>query len=310
MMKHFRGIVSALLAVLLLSLPVFASTGFHAGLSVDRETEGQITVVVRDSSVLADNVPTLSIPCDYEYAEVSGPDGAVDCTIADGYVSFPVAKGGTYVITETDAPAGEGGDGGTPAPAPGVLPPQGGETDTSADGESEAAEPSEELWSNPFTDVDRDAWYYDCVAEVNQKGLMNGMGDGTVFAPRETTTRAMVMTILARLSGVDTDTGAVWYEAGLNWAVDAGITDGTSPAEDITREQLAAMLYRHAGCPPVDGALVDYPDGDSVSVWAVDAMLWAVHSGILQGDGNRMLSPGNTASRAELAAVLARYMSK
>ena len=160
--------------------------------------------------------------------------------------------------------------------------------------------------SLPFTDVARGAWYYDAVHYVWASGLMNGVG-GSLFDPGGTTTRGMLMTILARLDGVDTAGSAPWYQAGMEWAVASGVSDGTNPEGAITREQAAAMLYRCAGSPAVaEDHLNSFADGDSVSGWARDAVNWAVSAGILEGSGGS-LNPQGTATRAQLAAMLMRF---
>ena len=91
-------------------------------------------------------------------------------------------------------------------------------------------------------------WYADAVKYVTDKGLMNGTDDNQ-FSPSATTTRAMLMTVLARYAGEDTTGGATWYEKGMNWAKAKGVSDGTNPNANITREQLVTMMYRYAGSP-------------------------------------------------------------
>lgn len=162
-------------------------------------------------------------------------------------------------------------------------------------------------WTSPFADVRQGAWYYDSVALVCQEGLMRGTGQG--FQPGATVTRGTLATILARLDGADTDGGGTWYEKGMAWAVAAGVSDGTAPEQAVTREQAAVMLYRYAGRPAVSGGkLAAFPDGGQVSRWAVRGMGWAVEQGLIQG-GDRGLDPQGTATRAELAAMLSRFLT-
>lgn len=156
-----------------------------------------------------------------------------------------------------------------------------------------------------YSDVESGAWYADAVQYVAGKGLMNGTGNDQ-FSPNGLTTRGMIMTILARSAGVDTSGGAVWYEKSMNWAKANGVSDGTNPTATITREQLAAMLYRYAGSPGTDGKLDGFADADSVSAYAVGAMQWAVRNGIVNG-ANGKLNPKNNATRAEVAAILMRF---
>ena len=153
-------------------------------------------------------------------------------------------------------------------------------------------------------------WYADAVKYVTDKGLMNGTDDNQ-FSPSATTTRAMLMTVLARYSGEDTTGGATWYEKGMNWAKAKGVSDGTNPNANITREQLVTMMYRYAGSPKADGKLDSFSDAASVSTYAADAMQWAVANGIVNGS-NGKLNPQNNATRAQVAAILMRFceMSK
>lgn len=161
----------------------------------------------------------------------------------------------------------------------------------------------------PFTDVASGSWYYDGVKYVCDNGLMNGTS-ANEFNPNANTTRSMIVTILARMEGVNTSGGATWYAAGREWAMGAGISDGTNMTGKITREQLAAMLYRYAKLKGYDvSASADisgYTDASGVSSWAKEAMQWAVGSGLIQGSGNA-LTPQANASRAQIATILMRF---
>ena len=161
-----------------------------------------------------------------------------------------------------------------------------------------------------FSDVAKSDWFADAVAYVTDKGLMSGTGSDK-FAPSATTTRAMLMTVLARYAGEDTTGGATWYEKSMEWAKAKGVSDGTNPNADITREQLVTMLYRYAGSPAVNGSPSDFSDAASVSSYAENAMQWAVANGIVNGS-NGKLNPQDNATRAEVAAILMRFceMSK
>ena len=150
-------------------------------------------------------------------------------------------------------------------------------------------------------------WASEAVDYVVSEGLFNGTSD-TTFSPDASMTRAMFFTVLARLDGVDTTGGATWYEKAMAWAVAEGITDGTNPEATITREQLAVMLYRYAGSPAAEGSLTGFADAASVSAWAQDAMEWAVAEGILTGKNGSALDPQGTASRAEVATMLMRFV--
>ena len=163
--------------------------------------------------------------------------------------------------------------------------------------------------SLPFTDVNASRWYYSSVKFAYEKGLMNGTGNGT-FSPNADTTRGMIVTMLARLEGQNTS-GTPWYAAGQKWAMDNGISDGTNMTGALTREQFAAILYRYAKQKGYDisksADLNGFADANTVSTYATDAMRWAVASGLIQGS-NSKLNPKATASRAQVATILMRFM--
>ena len=165
----------------------------------------------------------------------------------------------------------------------------------------------------PFTDVTSGSWYYDGVKYVCDNGLMNGTS-ANEFNPNANTTRSMIVTILARMEGVNTSGGATWYAHGREWAIGAGVSDGTNMEGKITREQLAAMLYRYAKLKGYDvSASADisgYTDASSVSSWATDAMRWAVSAGLINGRTATTLAPQGNATRAEVASILMRFMQK
>ena len=161
-----------------------------------------------------------------------------------------------------------------------------------------------------FNDVSANDWFASAVDYVTGKGMMNGTAANT-FSPKANTTRGMLMTVLARHAGEDTTGGSVWYEKGMNWAKANGVSDGTNPQVNITREQLAAMLYRYAqnkkydvsGAKSLDG----YTDAQSVSSYAVPALQWANAAGVVNGKSGSKLDPKGNATRAEVAAMLMRF---
>ena len=162
-----------------------------------------------------------------------------------------------------------------------------------------------------FTDVPAGSWYEEAVNYVHEKGLMNGTSSNA-FSPNANTTRGMIVTILARVEGVNTN-GTPWYAAGQKWAMDNGISDGTNMPGVITREQLATILYRYAKQKGYDvsksAALTAFSDADKVSGYAAEAMQWAVAEGLLQGS-NGKLNPQGSATRAQVATILMRFMEK
>lgn len=157
-----------------------------------------------------------------------------------------------------------------------------------------------------FKDVPQNSWFASAVQYVTSNSLMNGTST-TVFSPNATMSRGMLMTVLARYAGESTEGGTVWYEKGMNWAKNKGISDGSAPNRNITREQLAAMLYRYAGEPDGAADLSAYTDAGSVSAYAEKAVQWCVKNGILTGKTSSTLAPKATATRAECAAMLQRF---
>ena len=158
-----------------------------------------------------------------------------------------------------------------------------------------------------FKDVPQ-SWFASAVQYVTSNSLMNGTST-TAFSPSATMSRGMLMTVLARYAGESTEGGTVWYEKGMNWAKNKGISDGSAPNRNITREQLAAMLYRYAGEPDGAADLSAYTDAGSVSAYAEKAVQWCVKNGILTGKTSSTLAPKATATRAECAAMLQRFAS-
>lgn len=172
----------------------------------------------------------------------------------------------------------------------------------------------------PFTDVKVGSWYYDAVAFVYENGLMQGTS-AMRFSPDSSLTRAMLAQILYNRAGKPTvkDKSAftdvandAWYADAVIWAYGEGIVSGVgggkfAPDASITREQLAAMLYRAAGSPEVQETTLTFNDASKVSSYAKSAICWAVEEGIVTGKGGNRLDPTGTATRAEVAQMLARF---
>ena len=175
----------------------------------------------------------------------------------------------------------------------------------------------------PFNDVSESEWFYEAVKYVYDKGMMNGISD-TSFAPYSNLTRGMIAQVLYNLEGKPAVSGSAytdvaadqWYNGAVNWAAQKGIVtgygDGTfGPMDNITREQMAAILYRYAQYKGYDvsakGDLTAFTDGNTVSDWAKDAMSWAVGTALFNGKGDGILDPTTTATRAEVAKILMTY---
>ena len=186
---------------------------------------------------------------------------------------------------------------------------------------TEPEEPATDV-SDIFIDVAANAWYKDAVQYAYDNGLMTGVS-ATEFAPEATTTRAMIVSILARLEGVTTAQAAGfadvddndWYATAVNWAANVGVVNGYEdntfrPNQPITREQLAAILMNYAAYKGEDvSARADLSAyTDQPSTWATDTMSWAVAEGLISGVTNDELRPQGNATRAQVAAILQRFL--
>ena len=174
-----------------------------------------------------------------------------------------------------------------------------------------ADETTEQPSTKTFSDVASTDWFADAVKYVSDKGMMNGTGNGK-FSPADSTTRGMLMTVIARYAGQDTTGSNPWYQKGMEWAKANGVSDGTAPNANITREQLVTMLCRYAKSTGKDVSvgedtnILSYADATTVSQYAIPAMQWACGAGIVNG-ANGKLNPQNNATRAEVAAILMRF---
>ena len=172
------------------------------------------------------------------------------------------------------------------------------------------------LAARTFTDVPADYWAHDAIQYVTDEGLFSGTS-GSTFTPGGTMTRAMLWVVLDRMDGVDTSAtnGGAWYQTGLDWAVEAGISDGTNANGSITRAQFAAMLYRYAqyagANTAADTSMLDkFTDAGSIPSYAVEPLAWAVENGIVSGTSATAVSPSGSATRAQVATMLMRYEQK
>lgn len=176
----------------------------------------------------------------------------------------------------------------------------------------------------PFRDVSKRDWYYDDVVYVYRKGYMDGMSS-TRFGGELNTTRGQIVTILWRLTGepratkrnpfTDVSSSQYYYDA-ISWAYDAGVVDGFDartfkPDQNVTREQLAAILYRYAKYMNLSTSgsayLAKYTDADKIANWAYDAMAWANYRGLINGTSATRIDPKGYATRAQIAAILHRF---
>ena len=224
-----------------------------------------------------------------------------DWAVKSGIVTFSTAS---VPADSGNGGSGGGGGGGTTTPTTPTTP-----TDPSG---------------LPFTDVKTGDWSYDSVRYVYEKGMMTGTA-ADKFSPNATVTRAMLVTILHRLEGAPTAAASSftdvpagqWYTDAVAWAAANGIVNGTSattfaPNDPVTREQFAAILYRYATYKGMDNVtlaevLGRFTDRDACSAYAVPALEWAVHEGLINGMTDTTLAPKGSATRAQAAAILARF---
>ncbi len=190
--------------------------------------------------------------------------------------------------------------------------------------EEEIIEPEKiEFTENTYSDVKKDDWYYEAVKYAYENNLMQGTGSG--FEPEEKMTRAMLVTVLYRLESpaekfktsdfTDIEKGA-WYEDSVLWAAENKIVTGVSdtefaPNQELSREQLAVILYRYANLIGINTEanlnLDKYLDKEEISDWALDALIWANSADLINGIGENELSPKTSATRAQIATILMRF---
>lgn len=250
-------------------------------------------------SVTTDNRPSASAG---EGGTVTAGDGTVTITPDEGYQIGSVTVNGEEVEIPTD----------------GIL--------TGLDADDEVTVAFERITDDtglPFADVAPASWYHDAVQYVYENGMMNGTSD-TLFSPDATVTRAMIVTILYRLenapaaaaSGFTDVAAGMYYADAVGWATANGIVNGVSetrfaPDDPITREQLAAILYRYAQFKGYDvtgsADLGAYTDAAQISAYAAAAMQWANAEGLINGDSATTINPQGNATRAEAATILMRF---
>lgn len=156
-----------------------------------------------------------------------------------------------------------------------------------------------------FQDV-QGHWAESAISFVAARELFSGE-TSSAFAPEDSMSRAMLMTVLARLDGVDA-AGETAYQQGMSWAVAQGISDGQNPDSLVTREQFVVMLYRYAGTPAATNRELHFSDSEKINAYAREAVLWATENGILNGYEDGSFAPNGSATRAQAAAMLARYV--
>jgi len=208
---------------------------------------------------------------------------------------------------------------------PGSSGSSGGSGNDSEEPQPTDTTPPPDGWANPYSDVTNINWFYEAVEFVTRNKLMNGTGD-TIFSPNVTMTRAMLVTVLYRLEGEPSVTsyisfsdvkGNMWYTNAISWAAGNDIVGGYGNGifgldDPVTREQAVTILYRYAKVKGLDVSasadLSGYSDVGDISDWALDAIKWAVATGIIQGRTETTAVPQGTSTRAEVATIFKRYI--
>ena len=305
--------------------------GFGGGMSGSLVTKGT-TLSIRDGS--GNVLYSVEAPCNVGYVLFSDADlsaggsyslytgstAAATSTAQSGSVSGGNQPGGGQQPGQPGNGSQQPGNGGQAPGNSGANPGNGQNPGANPGGGQQPAAPGS------FTDVSESDWFYSAVQYVSGQGLMTGTGDGA-FSPYAASTRGQLAAILWRLEGepaagvcpfADVAAGS-YYESAIAWAAENGIVSGYSAAafgadDVLTREQLAAILFRYAAWKGLDTTaaadLSAFTDSGEISAYAVPALVWASAEGLVTGIGGGVLSPQTTAARAQLAAILMRFLSK
>lgn len=283
----------------------------------DMEVHGHFDLTLNGGKVITDfkggqvtvRIP-FTVPADKDsagfvvvYVANDGTTEEMDTRCSGSYITFTTGHFSKYLIVYKDSEAVD-----EPADQP----------------DSATCDGGANCPANKFTDVNTDLWYHNAIDFVLTNGLMSGVGDST-FAPNANLSRAMLAQILYNQEGkpavtntsvFDDVAAGMWYTNAIAWAAENGVVSGLGdgkfgPNNNITREQLAVMLFRYAGSPSAagGGSLDRFADGSKASSYAQEALVWATGMGIMNGKGGGMLDPQGQATRAEVAQMLYNYLN-
>ena len=321
-MKKILQLTILMISIFVMSTGVvFAETVFSPTLNIDNTVTGKITVTVSadldNEAILAEQKPSLAIPCDFEKAYVEYDGQKIESTLADGEITFVVEKSGSYVIvkdenttTPTKPSSGRGGGG------------------SSKKEETKVEEEVKPEWKNPFEDVKKEDWFYEAVKYVNENGLFKGATENE-FEPNSPMTRGMMVTVLWRMEKepvvnylmmFEDVNQEEYYAEAIRWASSEKIVQGHSttqfkPDEMITREEMVTMLYRYAMYKEVDMTteqevdLTKFVDHNAISDYSMEAMKWSVRKEIIKGMSEISLAPVTLTARCEVAVVIMRFVN-
>ena len=272
------------------------------------------TTVVEKTDASGNTTTEVTVPADAVEAAAGAPVEIPEAieVAEDQAVSFSAPAGTTVSIPLDSANAGDvvvvvNADG-TETPIPMSLV-ENGRAIVKLDGDQTIKIVNN---AKDFEDVADDYWASSDIDFASSREIFRGIGNGSTYEPETALTRNMMMTVLARVDGADTENSDPWYAKGQAWAVENGVSNGLWGEDDITREQLVTMLFNYANKAGLDTSaradMGSFPDAAGVSSWATEAVSWAVAEGILKGVDNTYVAPQGLATRAQAAAFLARYV--
>lgn len=267
--------------------------GFRATVKTSARGEVEASVTLRPStSVVSLDIPAIRTTRENTITVNTGTSAVTRVevpvsNVSAGTVAVLVKADGTTQVIKTSLPTAEGV----------IAPVKNGETISIVDN------------SKSFSDMRGAGWAQDAVDFVSARGIFNGTSSST-FSPSSELTRAQLMVVLASYDGADISGGSNWYEKGVEWAKNSGVSDGSNPNAVITREQLVTMLWNYAGRPAVrnTNTLTRFNDAGSVSDYAYQALTWAVENNLVSGVGSGVVSPQGTATRAQVAVIMRAFV--
>ena len=314
-----------LVLVLLLTVPVTAQAANSSQWLLETATDGDIvtvTMILKGGQGMTNGRAALTYSDGLTLTGVQAAEGfgavsvntAADGTIVLAWVGSDITADETVMLTASFTGARKGGS-------------FGAETiEGYASGKkADIAAGSAEILANPFTDIDGH-WAAEEILKAYHAGLFKGISE-TEFAPDAEMNRAQFVTVLYRMAGspavtaepsfTDVPAGSFYADA-VVWAVEKGITNGVSatqfaPSKALSRQEMVTMLYRYASVSGVDisgrADLSGYADADDVAAWAAEPFAWAIDAGLIEGMPGDLLSPATTAVRAQVAAILCRWLA-
>lgn len=269
--------------------------GFRATIETSAQGGVEAAVTVKpSSSVVSLDIPSIRTTHDNAITVNTGTSAGTKVEVpvsgvSPGTVAVLIKADGTREIIKNSVPTENGI----------IAPVKNGETISIVD------------HSRSFSDMRSSGWAQDAVDFVAARGIFSGTSD-SAFSPNSNLTRAQLIVALANYDGVDISGGSTWYEKGVAWAGDRGVSDGSAPDSDITREQLVTMIWHYAGSPSAQGGsgLFQFDDGGSVSGYARQALDWAIENGLINGMGDGSIAPQGPATRAQAAVIIRAFVEK